>query len=472
MMGILVAVAAVLAQVSGDGPGELVRRLGSGKFAEREAASAALEAIGPAALPALRAASDSKDLELRNRVTALVAKIEWRELARTSLIRLDIADRPLDAVLESFGFPSPSRLAWHPETPEAVRRRRVTIREPGPLPFWPAIDRLCRAGELRYIPGSAGGMGDGRPPEFRLFLAPGRVDCPRADHGPLRLEWTSFSHSRYINLIPNPDPPVEWPGRGAPPAPFGKRQEALRADLRLLAEPRIHISQFGDGLITEAVDDRGQSLLSTDGPSLNRFGSNYIPSQACIPLGISLKHPERAGNLIKRLKLIIPVEVVALKPDRLEVPLGDAMGKTFRHGKTSIEVLAVWRDPAGHQQVKVKLRSEESGPRASNSRPRRQADPVKTRPVRPEITPNVIQVLDQQGRQFPWHGDAPGSQGPEVTAELTLWPEGGIPIPVRVGQGIVPPEDRATAVPTVLYHTELARAVITATFEFTDIPLP
>jgi hypothetical protein len=61
---------------------------------------------------------------------------------------------------------------------------------------------------------------------------------------------------------------------------------------------------------------------------------------------------------------------------------------------------------------------------------------------------------------------------PEATAELTMWPSGGIPIPIPAGRGIVPVEDRETAVPAVLYHTEVARTVIMATFEFHDVPLP
>ena len=214
-------------QVPGDEPGELVRRLGSTQFAEREAASAVLEAIGPAALPALRAVSGFEDLDLRNRTAAIVAKIEGgtepglSDPARhRSTVLWTMCSKASDSS-------SPSRLAWHPDTPEAIRRRRVTIRDPAPLPFWPAIDRICRAGESPAIPGSPGGIGDGRPPQFRLFLAPGRVDCPRADHGPLRLEWTTISHSRYINLIPYPDPPVEWPGRGGPPAPFPPQARQL-----------------------------------------------------------------------------------------------------------------------------------------------------------------------------------------------------------------------------------------------------
>jgi hypothetical protein len=470
MLGILPVVAVFLGQIPGSAPSELVRQLGSARFAEREAAAAALEAMGADALPALRAASESKDSEIRTRAVALVAKIEWRALSRASPIRLDVADCPLDAVLEGFGFPSPSRMAWHPGTPEAVRQRRVTIREPGPLPFWSAIDRLCRAGELHYIPGSPGGPGSHHDPEFRLFLASGQMICPRADSGPLRLEIVAIYHSRHVNLIPND--PRELPSRGGIPPRFGERREEFYAVLRILAEPRMLINHVGDALISDAVDDRGQSLLPGPAPYIYSYGIRHTTSQACTEYFVHLKHPERPGKVIQRLKLTIPVAVVTLQPDRLEIPLAGAVGKTFQHGKTSIEILAVGRDPAGHQMVRLKLRTEEVVPERLTLDRTGKLEPVASQPAPPEVTPNVIQVLDQQGRQFPWFHGNNHTDGPEVTAELMLHPEGGIAIPVRAGRGIVPGEDRRTAVPAVIYHSELARGVIPATFAFTDVPLP
>jgi hypothetical protein len=467
--------AVVLGQVSGPEPSVLVSRLGSARYAEREAAAAALEAMGVAALPALREASESKDAEARSRAAGLIAKIETRALSQASQIRLEVKDRPLDAILEGWGSPMPSRVAWHPDTPDAIRRQRVTIHESAPLPFWSAIDRLCRVAGLHYIPGSPGG--DGRQPQFRSFLAPRLITCPRADHGPLRLEMIFISHSRQINLIPNStNPPVEGIRFGARPRTFGEKEEAFRAHLRILAEPRMLIDRIGDALITEAIDDRGQSLLPTNGPYLHYCGLNCVPAQACIRFVISLKHPDRAGKVIKWFKMTMPVEVVTSnRAEPLVIPLADAVGKTFRHGKTSIQVLAIGPDPAGHQTVTLKLGTDEEMPVRLTPGPKGELVPVASRPIRPEVTPNVIQVLDQQGRQFPWFVGDTKSQRPdsaEVTATLTMWPSGGIPIPVPAGHGVVPVEDRPTAVPTVLYHSKLNRVIIQATFEFTDIPLP
>jgi len=89
----------VLAMLLGQAPerdsADLVRQLGSAEYAEREAAMAALEELGPAALPALRAAGQSKDPEVRNRAAAAIATIEGRPMKEASMIRLDVVDRPL-----------------------------------------------------------------------------------------------------------------------------------------------------------------------------------------------------------------------------------------------------------------------------------------------------------------------------------------------------------------------------------------
>jgi hypothetical protein len=472
MAGISLVMIILLGQAPARDAGELVRQLGSARHAEREAAAAALEAMGAAALPALRAAGESKDAELRNRAAAIVAKLEWREMSGASMVRLDVADRPLDAVVEEFGFPSPSRLAWHPDTPEAVRRRRVTIREPAPLPFWAAVDRLCQAGGLRYSPGSPGGPDTGTT-QHRLFLAPGTWGGPRADDGPLRLEIVEIEHSRHVEL--DPGRPGDPTGRGMHMPPFGSRWEMFTIELRLVAEPRLFINQVGNTLIAEVVDDRGQSILPGPAPYLYHYGVGFGDARAGVPYFLNLKYPERPGVRIERLKLTIPVGVETVRPDRLEINLADALGKTVRHGLTSIDVLSAGADPHGHQVVKLKLRSDEVAPEQLLLRPDGKLAPSANRRVRPEVTPNVFQVLDQHGRQFPWRDGTVGSDPPtvpDVTAELMMWPEGGPAMPVTAGQGVVPPEDRETAFPAVLFHTEMTHGAILATFEFHDIPLP
>src|SRR5205823_5129027 len=54
----------------------LAAQLGAPSFADREAAAKALEALGPAAIPALQAAAKSPDPEVRQRASALLARLQ------------------------------------------------------------------------------------------------------------------------------------------------------------------------------------------------------------------------------------------------------------------------------------------------------------------------------------------------------------------------------------------------------------
>jgi hypothetical protein len=56
----------------------LIKQLGDDEFANRQAASAGLEAIGEPALPALRKAADAPDLETRRRARAVIAAVVER----------------------------------------------------------------------------------------------------------------------------------------------------------------------------------------------------------------------------------------------------------------------------------------------------------------------------------------------------------------------------------------------------------
>jgi hypothetical protein len=332
------------------------------------------------------------------------------------------------------------------------------------------MDRLCKAGDLHYVPGSPDGPG-AAVPQFRLFLATGIAGCPRSDFGPLRFELTGIRHFRQIHLIPSPDTDGGIGSRGAPPPPFGNRREDFSVSLRVLAEPRVLISRLAEAHLALAIDDRGQTLLPGDKPGVQNCAVGAIPAQACIFFGLNLKHPERAGKLIKRLRMTIGVEVVTRKPGPLVIPLANARGKTFRLGQTSVQVVGLGTDTSGHASIELRVAIDDETARRLTQALHLEYPNVWGQPVRPEVTGNVIQVFDQHGRQFPWTG-ACESDGSQVSAKLSLRPEGGPPISEPTSFVTVPPEARQTAIPTELHYYDLARAIVRAPIEFTDIPLP
>jgi hypothetical protein len=83
----------------------LIRRLGSRRFRDREAASKALEAIGEPSLPALRkAARDDPDLEIRSRAQVLVERM-MRRLEPVRIGRILRSDlKPAEKGRKLMGF--------------------------------------------------------------------------------------------------------------------------------------------------------------------------------------------------------------------------------------------------------------------------------------------------------------------------------------------------------------------------------
>jgi len=134
---------------------DLVNKLGSSKYGEREKAFKELEALGQPALEALReAAKSGTDLETTRRAGDLVRKIEEKVLTASILapkrVRLNFHDEPaLDAVKQlakQSGY-----LVLVDGDHKAVAQRKVSL-ETGEVTFWEALDQLCaKAGLVERV---------------------------------------------------------------------------------------------------------------------------------------------------------------------------------------------------------------------------------------------------------------------------------------------------------------------------------
>src|SRR5437762_2523236 len=86
------------------------------------------------------------------------------------LRRSDVRGRPVAEAVEAIGHRAGRGLVLLPEGDARWQARRITLEAAEPVPFWTAIDRLCRVAGLRL---------DGSPPMWnqpmrRPMMGPGR----------------------------------------------------------------------------------------------------------------------------------------------------------------------------------------------------------------------------------------------------------------------------------------------------------
>jgi hypothetical protein len=455
-------------------PTALVEQLGSGRYARREAAAAALEKLGSDALPALREALASKDPEVRSRAAVLIEKIDSELLTRPTLIKLDFSDVALSDIAQKLSAESGISILLEPVNHPMWKTRKVTLHEPEPVPFWKAVDLLGQAGGL--VPNPATQMGDmGRSPVLRLYSGV-IVPVPTSDSGPFRVSLTSVHHHRDLMLsqvagvqVPVMVAPVPeqakvkaanggQPAAAPPPPPVPAQRLAndqFYAQMQVMVEPRLMLSNSNELKLTEAVDDQGQSLLLPSAPGQAQRYSAYFGFSpgGLLQLPIHMKYPEQPGKVIKKLKGVLPVTVSARKPDPLVVPLNtDSLEKQFRNSDAQVTIHEVKAD-AGNQRSTVTVSVRLLGQQGD-----RDVDlGMGVGPRLAQIGQNQIEIVDAKGKTL--HGftstqASTRAQADEVKFQVTL-----MPLP-------------DTGAPAELRYYSLTRATADVPFEFTDIPMP
>jgi hypothetical protein len=152
-LAVFAAVATAAAADQPD-PAALAAQLGSPEYQAREAAAKSLDAIGAAALPALKAAiAGSADPELTARAEALAARIARRvenaKLIAPTPVELDLADTPTVTALAAIEKQAGYRFYFPTDTAPAARAKKITVKTKGKVPFWEAVDQVCQAAGLR-----------------------------------------------------------------------------------------------------------------------------------------------------------------------------------------------------------------------------------------------------------------------------------------------------------------------------------
>lgn len=414
---------ALLALVMGAGPdpASLVSQLGSMQPPEREAAATALEAIGPGALPALRAARDGRDLEFQGRATALIRKIEGDQLVRPTMVTLDFQNRPMSEVIREISTKTGCKLRIY-ELRKEWLAERITLHEPAAVPFWKAIDRLCEAGRFQYNLGSASGGAC-------VSFFRGEISGPASDHAVFRVQLEEIVYHGRLR-------PLHL-GRDHSSRPIFREDDRDKSyiKLRVMVEPRMLIRNKGSlkGLVV--TDDLGQSLLPAN-PEDEQPDHDFGFTPGAYVLGqVPLKLVDRPGKVIRKLRGVAPVAVAAHRPDPLVIPLTDTTGRSYRSEQSILMIRAV-RKIVLNRKVTV----EAVGPGGEQGKPEptppateieltvRRIDRPGVFSPGPDLSEHQFEVLDADGKVWepsPWWLSDSGPQRQDGETRVLLTPVDG-----------------------------------------------
>jgi hypothetical protein len=159
---------------------ELVTKLGSDDFREREAAAVALEKAGSAALPALREATNSTNPEVRQRAQEIAFKLQ-RTVDSTSYIApkklaLNYRDTPLGVAINDLKARTGLNITL--DTNRIKNPLRTVTLVTGELPAWEALDQFCTAAGLKEV--FRADLDLPKQPPRRGYVPPPQVPAPDA----------------------------------------------------------------------------------------------------------------------------------------------------------------------------------------------------------------------------------------------------------------------------------------------------
>ncbi len=341
-------------------PEALVAGLGAETFAAREAAARALDALGAAALPALRRAAEGDDPEVSRRARDLVRRVERRldadKLLEPTRLRLSYRDVRLEDVAAD--------LAKRTGMPIKVVGRRVASREvtveTGEVTFWEALDRVgAAAGVTEEAPTPQRPPPDSGVTTTSMMIVRGgarpAVDVMRpqreerpaelvlADGRPLLTYYAGAARVRALppgTEIPGQPPP----GTGLPGQP--REPGEVLVVLDVTTEGRVQWHRAVGLRLDRATDEEGRPLTPLVSSFKPALGSRSGVLVNGVPLDPTADEPGPAGRLVP----------VRLRPgDKPPKSLKELAGRVVGQARTQPEALVTVEhvlDAAGRAVIK------------------------------------------------------------------------------------------------------------------------
>jgi hypothetical protein len=459
----------------------LIQQLGSPRFDEREAATRALDALGPAALEPLRKALPSQDAEVRRRAVQLVRRIEGRLESIRALeptrLRLVYREKPMSEALTEVASKTGLRFQLEGNLAKLIQRK-ITL-DTGETTLWEALAEFCEAAGLSERGLRPGPGPDDRYRDSRIVSLREIYDVADRKESPLALKDgaspalpTHQAGALRVRAL-SPDTPLPGQTRVEGEALFG---------LEVRLEPRLQLQSVLALRIDRAIDEKGQTLsqptdavagvssIGTGNEILFYWdGTTELPSN--LPSGaglvpVRLRLPERPCRRLKELHATLALR--ALTPSEPLVTVDSvlrAAGQSFKGDDgSSLKVIEVLCENEGQVKLRVEVAP---APRdlVVDGLPARillmnrglRRGPVQTTFIPPVVCAEQLSLLDGRGRPIPLAERVP----PELDGTGKAW-EFNLVYRAGPGQGG----------PSRLVYTGRRSVTLEVPFTLKDVPLP
>lgn len=314
-----------------------VQKLGDPHFRQRELATQVLRGGGTEALPAIKAAQNDPDPELRGRARELASEIETKQLLEPKTVSVKLTNAPVKEVLDKISKQTGYQIdLWNPPN-QTISIDCVRV------PFWKVIDQVSEQAGLHLQQG----YGDDRVRLNPNGSTPRYIDYS----GPFRIAAQSLQQNKFVDLTN---------------AKTANRTENLTLQYTVYSEPKMPILGLGEAKILAAFDADGNSLIPPvpinpngnmggfRGRSVSRYGNGY--RMLSMQSALSLKRQnERCleATLIRAsvpANILVNQETISLSKDLLK-----DKGKKFEAGGFSIHMENVTIGPNGGLSIKMNI---------------------------------------------------------------------------------------------------------------------
>jgi hypothetical protein len=319
---------------------QLIDRLGSADFNEREQAAKTLKAGGPDVLPALRKALTHRDAEVRRRVEELIPQLEAIAAVAPKRVTLSAEKQPLSAILKDIE----KQTGYKVEEIERNDDKRYSIKLKD-ASFWDALEQISR---------EAGCVVVGKWYSQELLLKPSKAPARHV----------VLSDSFRLELLRAQEDRVADFREPASDKPMGKRTYRLTFDISVMLEPKHQLLGIEQAQVEVArLNDKSQVTASPKLPlrELMEFRGRRdlgqeVPDQA----EIRLERQAGTATSLKEITGSIPVHIVTARKDVIVTDkFLESEGTKFRCGNDELQIITAKLDRKLEYQLRIAVPDED-----------------------------------------------------------------------------------------------------------------